>query len=512
MKKYILLTLVVLTGLISCKKEFLKEQPYSFISADALYKTNEGAEAAINGCWRVCSDFAGYGSTYNVVLSLTSGGYYSAVPGQQDLRTLTFNASSVNFINNSIWDKFYQAINVSNDIIQKIPSGGAADSVKKAIAGEAYLIRGMLYFNLVRLYGGIPLRTIPTVEAEVNLPRAPISAVYDQIISDLKKAEDMMSATNKTGRPTKYAAYALLGKVYIQLAGDNQASPYWQLAKDELLEVYNKGGYSLVKSSAQLFDINNENTKESIIEIQYSGTGGSSNGQHNNIFSPTSTLSPRTFAQIKPNKEIFDRHRAQYATDPRLDANYFYNSFIRSPQNTVQTIWPVNTINQGFPYLKKYVDVNYAGGATSTRNFIYLRYADVLLSLAECENEINGPANAYQYVNMVLERARDRNGNGSVIATTPANWSGMTQAVFRDRIMSERSYELEGELHLWYDVRRRGVDKYVAFLKAHNDFSKLNLSFDVKYPLDPRTMLLPIPASEINQNATISESDQNPGY
>lgn len=510
MKRYILIISIIIIGLSSCKKGFLKEEPYSFISADALYKTNEGAEAAINGCWRVCSDFAGFGSTYPIVMTLTSGGYYSAVAGQQDLRTLTFNSTSVNFNNNSSWDKFYQAINVANDIIDKLPKGGATDSVKKVITGEAYFIRGMLYFNLVRTYGAVPLRTVPITEDQINKARTPVDEVYAQIISDLDNAKTMMPGKSKKGRPSKYAANALLGKVYIQLAGDNQASPNWAKAKGELLKVYNEGGYTLVKSSSQLFDLDNENSSESIVEIQYTAVG-SANGQYTNIFSPKSNLSPNTFAQIKPNKEIFDRHRSQYPTDPRLDANYFYNSYIRSPEGTPQTIWPTNTVNQGFPYLKKYINPNYSGGS-SNRNFIYLRYADVLLSLAECENEISGPNGAYKYVNEVLTRARDRNGDGTSIATTPANWSGMTQSVFRDRIMSERSYELEGELHLWYDVRRRGVDKFLAFLKAHNDFPKLNRSFDVLYPLDAKLMLLPIPANEINQNAAIFTSDQNPGY
>lgn len=113
---------------------------------------------------------------------------------------------------------------------------------------------------------------------------------------------------------------------------------------------------------------------------------------------------------------------------------------------------------------------------------------------------------------MVHTRTRDKHGDGAVIATTPANWSGMTQTQFRDRIMSERSYELEGECHLWDDVRRRGVAKYTAFLTAPNLFPKLNLTYDVIYPLDPRTMLLPIPANEINANSAISPFDPNYGY
>ncbi len=510
---YVFLLLAV-AGFTSCKKGLLEEEPYSFISAEALYKTNAGCEAAINGCYAVMSEFGGFGAGYPSLVNIGSGGYYTTQGPAQDLNTLTFGASTLWLTNNSPWDQFYSAIKVANDIIVNVPNGGASDSVKTQIVGEAHLLRGMLYFNLVRLFGGVPLRLAPVTQEETNKARNTIEEVYTAIISDLELARTMMPATSVKGRPNKWAAYALLGKVYIQMAGNDQASPNWAKAKTELLAVYNANAYKLETSSARLFDANNENSAESIIEIQYTISGGP-NGQNCNYYTPSqSTYTPLAqngpFGRNRINKDIFDRHRTQYPTDPRIDANYIYGSYPKIGGG-VQNVYPSNSGNQGFPYIKKYVDPAYVA-TYANRNFIYLRYADVLLSLAEAENEINGPAGAYQYVNAVLKRARDKNGDGSVIATTPADWSGMTQIQFRDRIMRERRYELIGECHLWYDVRRRGQQYFFAFLQEHNSHPTLNLQFDKIYPLNSRLLLFPIPDKEINANALINPADQNAGY
>jgi hypothetical protein len=143
---------------------------------------------------------------------------------------------------------------------------GTADSVKTRIVGEAHFLRGMLYFNLVRMFGGVPIRTKPVSADDTDLPRSSKEEVYSLIIADLEKAKATMPApgTIIKGRPNRMAATALLGKVYITLAGNDAASPNWQKAKTELLTVVNSKVYDLEKSFTQLFDIANENSKESI--------------------------------------------------------------------------------------------------------------------------------------------------------------------------------------------------------------------------------------------------------
>lgn len=515
--KIFILCLAISVTFGSCKK-FLDEEPYSFISSEALYKTDLGCETAINGCYGTLAEYGGFGAGYLTIMTVGSGAYYTAQAPAADLSNLTFGGSTLWLTNNSPWDAFYNAIKVANDIIENVPKGNASDYTKKKTVAEARFIRGMLYFNLVRMFGGVPLRTKPVTEQDVNIARSTKDEVYNFLIADLIAAKDGMIANSIKGRPSKFAAQALLGKVYMTLASDPSianSSVNWQKAKDELLAVVNSNAYSLFPSYSGLFDAANENTSESIIEIQYTISGGPQ-GQFTNFFCPTnSTFTPLAangpFGRNRLNKEIVDTHRLVYPLDPRRKVNYIDSQYNKN-DGTVQRVWPLQkTGANSFVYIKKYIDPNYVA-TNSNRNFIYLRYADVLLMLAEVENELNGPANAYQYINQVLSRAR----NTVVPASSqPANWAGMTQAEFRGRIMLERQFELIGECHLWYDVRRRGPIPFQVFLDRHNTYpANLTSGVDFKYQLPQalRTILLPIPDKEINSNTLINPSDQNPGY
>lgn len=529
---YTIIVAAVLLGFVSCKKDFLQEDPYSFISSDDIYNTATGAEAAMLGCYGYAANYGGFGAGYGTLMHVTSGGFYTSQGPAASLNNLSFNSTEATWINNnSCWNAFYKSIAIANDIIEKLPEGQAPDSTKKRIVGEAKFMRGMLYFNLVRMFGGVPLRLAPVTVNETNMARATKEEVYTQIISDLEFAKANMVEPGKqaVGRPHKFAASALLGKVYITLASNTPGSANWQKAKDELLTVVNSGAYSLETNFVRLFDINNENNRESIFEVQFSitQTGETANASAwTNFYSPNgSTFTPLAangpFGRNRVNKEIYDRHVAQYTVaDPRIDAVYIDSFFVTNAGATTRVYpWNNNANNarsQGWPYLKKYVDPQFVSNV-SNRNFIYLRYADVLLMLAEAENEINGPAAAYQYVNQVLTRARRRPDGTN--AAQPANWTVanvVTQDHFRDRIFLERRYELIGECHLWYDVRRRGKAYFKAFLTSHNTHPTFNTTADVLYPVDDnsvrRLLLLPIPANEVNANTLIGDADQNFGY
>ncbi len=522
MKNKIIAGLLMTLILSSCGEEFLKEQPYSFVSAEALYNSDAGVKSVVTGCYGAIADYNGFGASYISLLTIGSGAFWTTSSNVGDLRTLNPNSTTEWVNNHGIWSSFYGGIKVTNDIIDKVPKGSASQSTKNNALGQAYFIRGMLYFNLVRIWGGVPLRTKPTTVNDMYIKRNTREEVYSQIISDLEMAKSLLPITKleqETGRPIKYAASALLGKVYIAMACNDenspgwpagQISPNWQKAKDELLDVYTSQAYQLVSKFSDVFSTTNENNSESIFEIQNSiNTNGSLTllfGPKNGNMTPLAINTP--YARIRVNKEIFDAHVDQYTlNDPRINGSYYYNKYTKNTGSN-QTVYPANTTNEGFPYIAKYNDPAFVSNL-SNKNFIYLRYADVLLCLAECENEINGPDNAYQYVNLVLDRARK---SVSPAATTPQNFSGMTRDEFRRRILLERRYELIGEGHIWYDVRRKGEKYYFDFINNHNNYPKLNLSYDYKYMVDAKSLLLPIPAVELNSNQALSASDNNPGY
>ena len=348
MKNTILYTLFFsfIAGLTSCENNFLEEKPYSFISSEAIYNSDSGLEAAINGSYATMTEFSGFGAGYPSMINIGSGGFWTNQGPAQDLNTLTYGGSTIWLSGQSPWDAFYDAINILNDIMAYAPLGTASDAAKTKTIGEAHFLRGMLYFNLVRMFGGVPLRTVPVSATDTNLPRASADEVYQLVIADLEMAKKMMPVPgdNITGRPHRYAASALLGKVYLTLAGDEKGSPYWQKAKDELLEVVNSNAYQLQATFADVFDITNENNSESIIEFQYAINGGP-NSQMTNYYSPSrSNLTPAAqngpFGRNRVNKDIFDTHKNTYPDDPRLDASYVYGGFMRG--NSLVKVYPDN--------------------------------------------------------------------------------------------------------------------------------------------------------------------------
>lgn len=505
----------VLLVLVGCSDE-LDKIPETNFSEKQIFSTSEGVETAINGMYLALSSGAYHGSAYHGLIAPVSGKFYSQQGSSEDATRL--NTSTNNIWLTRLWPQMYSTINNANIIIANLENNGNSLSNKETALGNAYFVRAVVYFDLVRLFGGVPLRTEPVMAESLYLPRSSKEEVYNQIISDFKLAEELLPE-NPTlmGRPKKYAANAFLAKVYLTLAsGPDGDNSYYTMAKEEALKVI--GHYSLVPTYAELFDIENENTSESIFEIQYGHTGATRNSESARSYTPSNSAylpaTIRTFGRFKPNKETYTNHVEQYPGDPRIDATFIYNSY---PLVTggEEEVYPIKVNgNNGFPYLRKYLDPTY-NGTTTKRNFLKMRYADVLLMLAEIENELSGPENAYQYVNQVLARAR-HTADGET--EEPANWSGMTQDEFRERILKERQYEMLGEGHEWYDTRRNGYDYFLnEVVLLHNNFiDSLSNDYprlrDFIYPEDRKNMLLPIPFDEISRNPQISEADQNPGY
>jgi hypothetical protein len=520
LKLKILFFPVILLWSTSCK-DMLTEDPNTFYSEDAVFSNESGVETAINGVYSQFYSPQYYGTAWHNLLHVLSGMFFSNQAANRDAVGLNTNSSNIWVAD--LWTQMYSAINTANTVISNLENSEAELSNKESALGQSYFIRGATYLDLVRLFGGVPIRTEPTVIETMHLPRASRADVINLVVADLEKAKIMMPApgSNRPGRPSRLAANVLLARLYMHLASEQGGdASNWQKALNELLPVYNSGAYSLTPTFAELFRPGNENTKESIFELQYGHTGGIRNSDAIRSFTPSnSTFAPSnvtTFGRIRPNKEIFDQHVAQYPGDPRIAATFVFDSYKLSNGNT-QTIYPTRKAGaQGYAVIAKWFDPSY-NGTTTERNIIHIRYADVLLMLAEVENEINGPTNAYQYVNKVLARARDTNGDTKPDVTQPADWSGMTKEQFRDRIMKERQYELLSEGQEWFDTHRRGVDYFISrIVTPHNSNKNFDKTTDFVYPTDVsavrKNLLLPIPLTEISGNQAMSPSDQNPGY
>ena len=414
MKKIVSFVLFIIS--FSACEKLIEEKVYTSIDSQALYSNEAGAEAALNGIYSNFLGFGFYGSVFPETTLNLSGLYTENVNSVDNKFN---NPASLNFFN-QIWSNIYQSIARTNDVIENVNKSGINEAAKNRILGEAYYIRAKNYFQLVRLFGGVPLRLKVSTLEDIHAPREPVEKIYTQILADLETAKKLLPEPGKqpVGKPHRFAAYALAQKVYVTLAGNDPTSPNWQKSMDEGLAVLNSGAYTLVRPYSALWEIKNKNSKEGIFEIQGSLLNNGDGASLTRMFlvsGPSTSLTPKadTWGRAKVNKEVYDLHRKQYPNDPRIDATYldsFYNNRIT---NAVVNIFPLQAkTNKGFVFIRKYVDPDYLG-TSSSNNFIFMRYADVLLMLAEAENELRGPtAAAYGYVNQVISRARDRNGNG----------------------------------------------------------------------------------------------------
>lgn len=508
------------SSLFTSCDSLLEEDTDSFPSKSVIYSNDQSVESALTGCYHGLISYNTFQSDYHTIFCTAGGTMNNTSSSYNDSK-----AQKIEPDNKYIGRHFqtnYRVIADCNDLLDKIDGSGASDELKTRAKGETHLLRGMIYFNLVRAFGGLPLRITPITSTTLDMPRSTVEETYQQVIADLEEAAQLLPEKNPTeGRPNRYAAHALLGKVYLTLANGEEGSPYWQKCIDECQKVY--GHYQLVPLQT-LYNAQSRNTAESIIEIQFSDINGSTWTQgiapDVSDFTPNATSNP--YGRYRPSKYIFDTWRNQYPGDPRIEEGIIYNFYTKNGGKDTVQIYPAYNSDKGssrmWPYLKKFLDTRYVA-QYSCQNFMYLRYADVLLMLAEATNEVSGPDAAYKYVNEVLARARN---SATPAAEQPADWSGMTKQEFRQRIMYERFYELLGEETEYFDLRRRGWQFMLDYWKAHNahptncpnpSSTKYKDDWFVCTPeMAQRAMLLPFPTLEINSNNAITDEDQNPGY
>lgn len=538
--KYILISCCVLAA--GCD-DFLVENPQTSVSNTGVYNSLSSANAVLIGCYGQMQSQNCYSFNYLHVLSATSGMGVSIKQNDVNLTSMNILPSDVNVSN--VYNGTYKTIMIANDIINGMNNSSLPASIEKnRIHGEAYFIRALSYFNLVRLFGKVSLITEPVTSYEnAHVPRTDIDKVYEQILSDLQKAWELLpeKADRAEGYPYRYAAKALRAKVYLTLAGNDENSKYWKLCYDDALDVKNNGGYKLVTPYADLFGSPNKNNEESIFEIQFSAAA--SEGRITETTFPVGhelmdkiPTQGKSWGKTRPNQIAFDQFDEK---DPRREASFVYDKYVNiyekgknrnvwlypSPESNADKNSVFKKGDSEYAAWKKYYDPMMTARSTNA-NFVYMRYADVLLMLAEAANELTEhQAEAYDYLNLVLDRAADANGNGTRddLETVPAAIDeSVSKEELREIIFRERLKEFTGECDEWYTVRRRGESYLKKIMQEHNDKidqifpdGKLR-TFVYKYSITDdnvkKNMLLPFPQDEITRNENISQEEQNFGY
>lgn len=483
MKTYLIyLSFFLLLGIVACDQ--LDTTRYNSLSIEDVYKTEKDVNVAVIGAYGSLSEF--YRRNYPNIFELPADDATTSGEGS-DLGELDkFSFVSMNNKLKESWVNSYKCIANVNLALEKMEAiSFLKEEVKEQYRGELYFIRALSYFNLVRMFGDVPLvdSTITQQEARSAI-RNKASEVYNQlIIPDLRKCFEELLPSSYTGsdigRATKWAAATLLAKVYLTL-GD------FANAESLLNDVIESNQYSLLKDYAAIFDPNNANHAESIFEIQFEKTmtGGSFWSCAAHARSLSKQFGVSTAGETLPTQSIIN------ALDP-VSARY------------KATIGRGN--NNGAYYVKKhYMELSIQNH--SDDNWPLLRFADVLLMYAEASNELTAAPSerAIKYVNMVRRRAYGIDPLDETITNYNLT-SSITgsQTNFREAVWNERRLELAFEGHRWYDLIR--TDKYVEVMNQHFlDF------YNGKYFVERYHKLFPIPQSEIDINPNLLPN--NEGY
>ena len=392
----------------------------------------------------------------------------------------------------SIWIKHYVAVNRSNFVIENISNMGSdqiKDDVRKQLIGEAKFLRALAYFNLVRIYGGVPLVLKQTTSLDgLEVPRNTVDKCYEQIITDLQEAKSVLPAIGQLpegylGRATKGSASAMLAKVYLT------REDYQNVVKEtsEVMQM----GYKLWENYADNFDVEKENGQESIFEIQYKrNTPGVSGSNYNGYYRPP-------FVNING--------WVGYGDDPVTRNHYecYEDGDLRRDVNVrlyTKEEYPNMSSNYEFPcYVNKFQDpsplaVRSQGGEN---NYPILRYSDVWLMRAEALNAINtSNIEAYECLNVIRRRAFGLNMNeASAIDIKP----GLSKEDFLDVILLERRKEFAFEGQRRFDLVR--THKLKEAMMAQNP--------TIGAVVEEKHYLLPIPVTELDANKLL---EQTPGW
>ena len=485
-----LLTLTVALG--SCNK-FLEEEPTGFISTDQYYKTEAQIRAAVNGAYLGLDDMftadIGVGVTAAFSLEYITG--YSIRPrnGADQAWLDMKNLINTDGRYQTWWNAtFYPLENCNSAIANISKSAIISDEAKNKYLGELYFLRAWYYFQGVRLFGAIPLKTTPTTDlSDIQLPKAKVEDIYSQIVKDLTMAEKSgLPWTDKSGHVSLGAVKSLLAHVYLTMAGFplNKGNEYYQKAYDKDLEVVQSGKFSLFDHYADLRDPALQNTGEHIFMLQRNEQNA------NNIM--------HFFLMPYPEQPVSINYTGGGGLAPGLP---FYHSFAANDtrKDNKQFFYtelpqygaPDQTITFTQPYIYKYWDDKAEQTGKSGANFSLIRYAEVLLDLAEAKTHVDGGQTADAAALEAYYQVHHRAVPDYQLPTS----------ISFDQVYKERFWELCFEFKNWYDMIRT----HKAFDVAHNKIVDL-IGYKAPRHLEAfkeSDLLFLIPFNEIQKNPNL---------
>jgi hypothetical protein len=461
-------------------------------TAETFWRTQNDAVLGINATYRGLQENGTYGRWLQFATDLRSDIGFSRSPWG-DLANFTKSVlGSYDFeVNREIWQHHYQTIFRANQVIDNVPNIQMDAGTRDRIVAEARFIRALMYYNLVNLYGNVPLVLKAAESPEERPNQATPAQVWTQIEQDLQAARGALPASyggGDVGRATRGAATALLGKAQLQQGK-------WADAAQSLGAVASSGQYQLLPNYRDNFIETRDNNQESIFEVQFGGPevlAAGSRGQNIiKLIGPCSPTGPN-FCDGEVSPWYISQFTQEKTTsgdmDPRLDATVFNRGAAYNRQyshyfndNGQRPFW----IKYG-EFYKNTQDWD------NPINVKVMRLGGILLHQAEALNEAGSTAAAYGPLNQVRARA-------GLAPATP----GMTQAQMRAEIERQILMELGMENERFFWLKRHGWltdPAKIAVLRTRD------ADFNV---FEPHRALLPIPTTETNLNPNVK---QNPGW
>lgn len=514
MKKILMLTGVIgLSTILSCNEKDLEKVNPNGVTFETYFTNDAELVAGVNSVYSLLQGFGLGAREWFFVHDLrgdemATGGAQLEAPRSQLL--IGSNAPN-NSVASDVYTGWFRVIHRANVVLESSAKTNAtfSNAIKTRVAGEARFLRAMAYFELGTLWGGVPINNEYVKSVEGSKGRATVQEVYKLVVDDLKAAEAALPDSypaSEAGRATKAAAQTLLARAYLQ-QGD------YASAKTELDKVVNSGRYRIVDNYLDLTNEEGEFNAESIFEIVFSNSNGAFNwsgpdGDGNSLQEESirsQEYSPIGWGNLVPSAKMaaaYERvSKGDAKNDPRFDMSFWKKGDKFNNGNDVMA-----EIGPGSPVKVDGADIKLAwrkysllyksnsGFATSGINMRVMRYADVLLMLAECENELGNSARAITLMNQV--RARK---SVDMPPYPTKNYPCSNKAQVFEAVQHERMVELAAEQVRNFDILRWRKNKKQT-------------SEPISYFTPNKFELLPLPQSEIDNNPNIDNKDQNPGY
>lgn len=469
--------------------DFLDKDPISSFNTGNFYDSENGVLLAVNGAYTQFQSI--YNSYLPQIVEARSDNHGTGLTVYDYTLISQCKDDPSTEILWTAWKGYYKAVTACNYVLDKIDGVEFTnESLKGYSKGEVRFLRALAYYDLFRLWGGVPIiDRVVTDEEAGKIPRATNDEMYAFIISELVQASNELPATwsnkNDLGRATKYAAKGIQARVYM-------AKKEWLSASTLLKEILNSGIYNRFTNWADIWNDKNDNGKEFVFEIQYlSGNKGEGNNYPDLVIPKDAGLTAVPYGgnngQMYASTDIYN---AYGANDIRRDLTVKKGYITKGGSLNTGTIW-VNKFCHGSVTAQGDWEINWP----------VLRISDVYLMYAEALNEIGYTANGEALE--ILNWNRNRAGLSSLTSVDLPN-----QDLFRLAIEKERRLEFAFENIRWFDLVRmnRALNVINAFLTA-DTYPNVN-----NYKLENYQLIFAIPQEELYRNPNTEFMWQNAGY